>query len=119
MYLEKSNDLPSIRHELPVVLALLHIIISTEPSGYKSPGSTSGPGFDSRGSEFLRILTAFVLSVVGDVPVGSEAPVCGGFVNLEDLPARSPKMLLGVGVCVRVFIGIVNVSVVFCNSQKK
>jgi hypothetical protein len=47
MYLEKSNDLPSIRHELPVVLALLHIIISTEPSGYKSPGSTSGPGFDS------------------------------------------------------------------------
>jgi hypothetical protein len=86
----------------------------------RAPVAPQVLGWTPRGSEFLRILTAFVLSVVGDVPVGgSEAPVCGGFVNLEDLPARSPKMLLGVGVCVRVFIGIVNVSVVLCNSQKK
>jgi hypothetical protein len=35
-------------------------------------------------------LTAFVLSVVGDVP-----DACGDFVNVEDLPAQSSKMLLG------------------------
>jgi hypothetical protein len=38
--------------------------------------------------------------MVGDVPVDSEAPVvttCGDFVNLEDLPAQSSKMLLKVG----------------------
>jgi hypothetical protein len=29
---------------------------------------------------------------------------CGDFVNLEDLPAQSSKMLLGGRVCVRVFI---------------
>jgi hypothetical protein len=40
-------------------------------------------------------LTAFVLSVVGDVPVDIPG-ACGDFVdNLEDLPAQSSKMLLG------------------------
>jgi hypothetical protein len=38
-----------------------------------------------------------VLSVVGEVPVDSEAPIYGDFVNLEDSPAQSSKMLLGVG----------------------
>ena len=36
----------------------------------------------------------FVHSVVGDVPVDS---ACGDFINLEDLPAQSSKMLIGVG----------------------
>jgi hypothetical protein len=62
-----------------------------------SPGSTSGPGFDSSWERISQDLTAFVLSVVGDVPVGSERGACGDFVNLEDLPAKSSKMLLGVG----------------------
>ena len=35
-----------------------------------------------------------VHSVVGDVPVDS---ACGDFINLEDLPAQSSKMLTGVG----------------------
>ena len=47
-----------------------------------------------------------VHSVVGDIPVGSETSVCGDFVNLEDLPAQFSKMLIGVGFCVRVFIGV-------------
>jgi hypothetical protein len=40
-----------------------------------SPGSTSGPGFDSPWERISQDLTAFVLSVVGDVPVDSETPV--------------------------------------------
>jgi hypothetical protein len=40
----------------------------------KSPGSTSGPGFDSPWERISQDLTAFVLSVVGGVPVDSEAP---------------------------------------------
>jgi hypothetical protein len=52
-------------------------------------GSTSGPGFDSPWERISQDLTAFVLLVVGDVPVES--------VNIEDLPAHSSKMLLGVG----------------------
>ena len=35
-----------------------------------------------------------VHSVVGDVPVDSEVP--GDFVNLENLPVQSSKMLVGV-----------------------
>jgi hypothetical protein len=46
-----------------------------QPSGYKSLGSTSGPGFDSSWERISQYLTAFVLSVVGDVPVDSEASV--------------------------------------------
>jgi hypothetical protein len=46
-----------------------------KPSGYKSPGSTSGPGFDSLWERISQDVTVFVLSVVGDVPVDSEAPV--------------------------------------------
>jgi hypothetical protein len=38
-----------------------------------------------------------VLSVVDDVPVDSDRGACGDFVNLEDLPAQSSKMLIGVG----------------------
>ena len=34
-----------------------------------------------------------VHSVVGDIPVDSEAPMCD-FVNLEDLPVQSSKMLI-------------------------
>jgi hypothetical protein len=45
------------------------------PSGYKSPDSTSGPGFNSPWEQISQDLTAFVLSVVGDIPVDSEAPV--------------------------------------------
>jgi hypothetical protein len=45
-----------------------------QASGYKSPGSTSGPGFDSSWERISQDLTALVLSVVGDVPVDSEAP---------------------------------------------
>jgi hypothetical protein len=37
-----------------------------------------------------------VLSVVGDVPVDNECTY-GDFVNLEDLPAQSSKMLIRVG----------------------
>ena len=33
--------------------------------------------------------------MVDDVPIDSEASV--GFVNLENLPAQSPKILTGVG----------------------
>jgi hypothetical protein len=44
-------------------------------SGYKSPGSTSGPGFDSSWERISQDLTSFVLSVVDDVPVDSETPV--------------------------------------------
>jgi hypothetical protein len=44
-------------------------------SGYKSLGSTSGPGFDSPWERISQDLMAFVLSVVGDVPVDNEAHV--------------------------------------------
>jgi hypothetical protein len=44
-------------------------------SGYKSPSSTSGPGFDSPWERISQDLTTFVFSVVGDVPVDSETPM--------------------------------------------
>jgi hypothetical protein len=37
-------------------------------SGYKSLGSTSGPGFDSPWERISQDLIAFVLSVVGTFP---------------------------------------------------
>ena len=36
-----------------------------------------------------------VHSVVGDIPVDSETSMCD-FVNLENLPAQSSKMLVGI-----------------------
>jgi hypothetical protein len=45
------------------------------PSGFKSPGSTSGPGFDSLWERISQDLTTFVLSVADDVPVYSDASV--------------------------------------------
>jgi hypothetical protein len=44
-------------------------------SGYKSPNNTLDLGFDSPWERISQDLTAFVLSMVGDVPVDSEAPV--------------------------------------------
>jgi hypothetical protein len=38
-------------------------------TGYKSPGSTSGPEFDSAWERISQDLTAFVFSVVGDDPL--------------------------------------------------
>ena len=38
--------------------------------------------------------------------------------NLKDLPAQSSKKLIGVGFCVREFIGM-SMHVVLCNSKKK
>jgi hypothetical protein len=43
--------------------------------GCKSTGRTSSPGFDSLWERISQDLTTFVLSVVGNVPVDSEAPV--------------------------------------------
>jgi hypothetical protein len=45
------------------------------PVAYKSIGSTSDLEFDSPWERISQNLTALVLSVVGDVPVDSEAPV--------------------------------------------
>jgi hypothetical protein len=45
------------------------------PSGYKNSDSTSGPGFDSPWERISQDLTAFLLSLVGGVPVDSETPV--------------------------------------------
>jgi hypothetical protein len=49
--------------------------------------------------------------------------VCGDFVNLEDLPTRSSKMLLGVGfrACIHrdECTYVVSVSDVLCKSQKR
>jgi hypothetical protein len=45
----------------------------------------------------LSGFNVFVLSMVGDISVDSEASIYGDFNNLEDLPGQSSKMLLGVG----------------------
>ena len=47
------------------------------------------------GTNFLR-LNVILLIMVGDVPVDSEMPVVT-FVNLEDSPDQSSKMLNEVG----------------------
>jgi hypothetical protein len=45
---------------------------------------------------------SFVLSVVGDVSVDSEAPVMTSSISKMDLPVQSLKMLIGVGfACMR------------------
>ena len=44
----------------------------------------------------------FVLSVVGDVPVDSEAPMMTSLISRMDLPTQYSKMLIGVAfACVR------------------
>ncbi len=49
------------------------------------------------GANFLGF-NGVVLSVVGDVPVDSEAPVVTSSISPGfDLPAQSSKMLIGVG----------------------
>jgi hypothetical protein len=60
------------------------------PGRYKSTGSTSVPGFDSPWERISQNLTAFVLSVAGDVPFA-------GTVFEDALRGR---------VCVRVFVGM-------------
>jgi hypothetical protein len=47
----------------------------TQTRGYKSSGSTSGPGFDSPWERISQDLMVFVLPVVGDIPVDSEVHV--------------------------------------------
>ena len=48
------------------------------------------------GANILEFNSVMFSGVGGD-PVDSEVPIYGDFVNLEDLPAQSSKMLLGVG----------------------
>jgi hypothetical protein len=59
-----------------------------QPSACNSPGSTSGPEFDSPWERISHDLTAFVLSVVGDVPLDSE---CACVVSVSDVLCNSKK----------------------------
>jgi hypothetical protein len=59
-----------------------------QPSACNSPRSTSGPGFDSPWERISHDLTAFVLSVVGDVPLDSE---CACVVSVSDVLCNSKK----------------------------
>jgi hypothetical protein len=72
-------------------------------SGYKSPGSTSSPGFDSPWERISQDLTAFVLSVVGGVLVDSEAPVVTS--SILRICRHSLSRCSSGRVCVRVLIG--------------
>jgi hypothetical protein len=51
------------------------LVVTRAPITPQSPDNTSDLGFDSPWERISQDLTAFVLSVVGDVPVDSEAPV--------------------------------------------
>ncbi len=48
------------------------------------------------GANFSRF-NGFVRSVVGDVPVDSEASVVNSLISRMDVPAQFSKMLIGVG----------------------
>jgi hypothetical protein len=71
-------------------------------SGYKSLGSTSGPGFDSPWERISQDLMAFVLSVVGDVPVDNETYVVTS--SILRICQHSLRDASRGRVCVRVFI---------------
>ena len=63
-----------------------------------------------------------VLSIVSDIP-RRQRDAYGDFINLENLPSQSSKILIEGRVCVHVFIGcecacVVSVGVVLCDLKK-